>query len=120
MRKLYHVFTQSNNGGAAEGKRPFSKGAYALGKIVWGKGWEELLALLDQDREARSAVLSVPIDCYGAGEAASEVTAICKWSHRLLQVDSCSHRLLYSDACFPRLLQCLYSCRMLESRPHAF
>lgn len=59
----------------AEGKKPFSKGAYALGKIVWGKGWEELLDLLDQDREARSEVLSVPLDCYGAGEAACEVGA---------------------------------------------
>ena len=58
---------------AAEGSKPFSKGAYALGKIVWGKGWEELLALLSQDKEARQEVLSVPIDCYGAGEAASAV-----------------------------------------------
>lgn len=45
-----------------------------MGKIVWGKGWEELLALLSQDKQAREEVLSVPIVCYGAGEAASEVT----------------------------------------------
>lgn len=58
---------------AAEGKKPFSKGAYCLGKIVWGKGWEELIALLGQHAEARSQVLDVPLDCYGTGEAASEM-----------------------------------------------
>lgn len=60
----------------AEGRKPFSKGAYALGKIVWGKGWEELLLLLDQGREERSEVLAVPLDCFGAGEAASEVRVL--------------------------------------------
>ena len=57
----------------SEGKKPFSLGAYCLGKIVWGKGWEELIALLSQHSEARSQVLSVPLDIYGTGEAASEV-----------------------------------------------
>ena len=73
--------------------------------------------LPNQGSELRNQVL---IQCFSTGEAASEVTATCNWSHRLLQVNSCSHRLLYFDACFPKLLQCLYSCRMLESRPHAF
>ena len=59
---------------AAEGKKPFTRGAYCLGKIVWGKGWEELIALLSQHSEARRQVLSGPLDAYGTGEAASEVS----------------------------------------------
>lgn len=58
---------------SAEGKKPFTLGAYCLGKIVWGKGWEELIALLSQHGEARSQVLDVPLDIYGTGEAATEV-----------------------------------------------
>ena len=58
----------------AEGKKPFTKGAYCLGKIVWGKGWEELIALLSQHADVRSQVLDIPLDCYGTGEAASEVS----------------------------------------------
>ena len=57
----------------SEGRNPFSRGAYCLGKIVWGKGWEELIALLSQHTEARSQVLLEPLDIYGTGEAASEV-----------------------------------------------
>lgn len=57
----------------SEGGNPFSRGAYCLGKIVWGKGWEELIALLSQHTEARCQVLSEPLDIYGTGEAASEV-----------------------------------------------
>ena len=57
----------------SEGGNPFPRGAYCLGKIVWGKGWEELIALLRQHTEARSQVLSEPLDIYGTGEAASEV-----------------------------------------------
>lgn len=64
---------------AAEGKKPFMLGAYCLGKIVWGKGWEELIALLGQHSEARSQVVSVPLDIYGTGEAATEIQSqACK------------------------------------------
>ena len=41
---------------------------------MWGKGWEELIALLSQHSEARRQVLSSPLDAYGTGEAASEVS----------------------------------------------
>lgn len=45
---------------------------------MWGKGWEELIALLSQHTEARSQVLSQPLDIYGTGEAASQVgSAFC-------------------------------------------
>lgn len=29
-----------------EGSSRFTRGAYCLGKLVWGKGWEELLQIL--------------------------------------------------------------------------
>ena len=67
----------------AEGKKPFTRGAYCLGKIVWGKGWEELIALLGQHSEARSQVVSSPLDIYGTGEAATEV---CRLFHILVPV----------------------------------
>ena len=51
----------------------FNKGAYTLGKMVWGKGWEELLDMLElqRDREAEASVdSSAPhIDAFGSGEA---------------------------------------------------
>lgn len=80
--------------GAVEGKKPFMLGAYCLGKIVWGKGWEELIALLGQHSEARSQVVSVPLDIYGTGEAATEV---CRLSHILLPVPlaACSKSCLF-------------------------
>ena len=60
---------------AAEGGRRFSKGAYTLGKVVPGKGWEELLAMLDfhqralQSTATRDSVAHPSIDAYGSGEA---------------------------------------------------
>jgi digalactosyldiacylglycerol synthase len=53
----------------AGGGSPFTKGAYALGKLVWGKGWEELLKLLDYCKETNSPCPATAIDCYGDGEA---------------------------------------------------
>ncbi len=43
--------------GAVSGSTPgprFHRGAYCLGKLVWGKGWEELLDLLTH-HQARCA-----------------------------------------------------------------
>lgn len=59
----------------AEGGKRFSKGAYFLGKIVYGKGWEELLTLLDwHQRHTKDKQTSHPtIDAYGSGEAFESV-----------------------------------------------
>jgi hypothetical protein len=57
---------------SAEGGVRFSKGAYTLGKVVPGKGWEELLAMLDFHQRtvtAEAAVAQPSIDAYGSGEA---------------------------------------------------
>ena len=59
---------------AAEGESAFAKGAYSLGKVVWGKGWEELLKLLDFCKSSPSDCPSVPIDCFGDGEARRAVS----------------------------------------------
>ncbi|CAL8467905.1 g7443 [Coccomyxa elongata] len=58
-----------------EGSKRFSKGAYFLAKIVYGKGWEELLALLDyHQRHNKDKQTSHPtIDAYGSGEAFESV-----------------------------------------------
>ena len=60
-----------SNGVGFAGAR-FQKGAYALGKVVWGKGWEELLKLLEFCQANGGPVL--PIDCYGDGEARTKVS----------------------------------------------
>ncbi|EIE20880.1 hypothetical protein COCSUDRAFT_2635, partial [Coccomyxa subellipsoidea C-169] len=70
-------FVQAGAAKAAptEGGKRFSKGAYFLGKIVYGKGWEELLALLDfHQRHTKDKQTSHPtIDAYGSGEAFESV-----------------------------------------------
>ena len=57
--------------------RRFAKGAYCLGKIVYGKGWEELLTLLDfhqrHTHESQEDVNHPTIDAYGSGEAFEHV-----------------------------------------------
>lgn len=61
---------------AGSGKR-FAKGAYCLGKVVYGKGWEELLTLLDfhqrHTHESVAAVNHPTIDAFGSGEAFEHV-----------------------------------------------
>ncbi|KAK9909832.1 hypothetical protein WJX75_008162 [Coccomyxa subellipsoidea] len=70
-------FVQAGAAKAAptEGGKRFSKGAYFLGKIVYGKGWEELLTLLDwHQRHTKDKQTSHPtIDAYGSGEAFESV-----------------------------------------------
>ena len=62
----------------AGGGRRFSKGAYTLGKVVFGKGWEELLELLAYHQRTTDDVAAVAqpsIDAYGSGEAFDMVRA---------------------------------------------
>lgn len=67
--------------GHAENGKRFAKGAYCLGKIVYGKGWEELLTLLDfhqrHTHERQAAVNHPTIDAYGSGEAFEHVRPVC-------------------------------------------
>jgi len=51
----------------ADGKPRFTKGAYTLGKMVWGKGWEELLENLERQRDRGEPLPEIA--GFGSGEA---------------------------------------------------
>lgn len=57
------------------GEQAFRKGAYYIGKMVWNKGYRELLTLL-QDHQEELAGLEV--DLYGNGEDSIEVQEATK------------------------------------------
>lgn len=57
------------------GKRAFTKGAYYIGKMVWSKGYKELLRLL-HDHQKELAGLEV--DLYGTGEDSDQVQEAAK------------------------------------------
>ena len=64
----------------SENKRAaFPKGAYSLGKVVWGKGWEELLRMLDYCKMVDGYCPATAIDCFGDGEARVSVSSISIW-----------------------------------------
>ena len=50
----------------------FSKGAYYLGKMIWGKGYRELVDLL---AENKNALGNIALDVFGSGEDSEEVQA---------------------------------------------
>ncbi|XP_059651460.1 digalactosyldiacylglycerol synthase 2, chloroplastic [Cornus florida] len=52
------------------GRQAFSKGAYFIGKMVWGKGYKELLQLLhDHEKE----LTGLEVDLYGSGEDSAQI-----------------------------------------------
>lgn len=55
-----------------DGKQPFCKGAYFLGKMIWGKGYRELVDLMAQNKQVLN---NVNLDVYGTGEDSAEVQA---------------------------------------------
>lgn len=57
------------------GNQAFTKGAYYIGKMVWNKGYKELLKLL-HDHQKELAGLEV--DLYGTGEDSDEVQEAAK------------------------------------------
>lgn len=48
------------------GKSVFPKGVYFLGKVVWGKGYSELLEILDHHRSKHG--VNIDVDVYGHGD----------------------------------------------------
>jgi len=50
----------------------FPKGAYYLGKLVWSKGYRELVDLLSQNRDALG---NINMDLFGSGEDSDAVRA---------------------------------------------
>uniref|UniRef100_A0A7S3QTS2 Digalactosyldiacylglycerol synthase n=1 Tax=Dunaliella tertiolecta TaxID=3047 RepID=A0A7S3QTS2_DUNTE len=56
---------------ARQGQQPFKKGVYFLGKVLWAKGYTELLDRLNE-HERRTGE-HVPVDVYGTGPDAKAV-----------------------------------------------
>lgn len=57
------------------GERAFSKGVYYIGKMVWSKGYKELLKLL---KDNQKDLLGLEIDLYGNGEDSDQVQEAAK------------------------------------------
>lgn len=57
------------------GEQKFSKGAYFLGKMVWAKGYRELIDLLAKQKNDLNGF---NVDVYGNGEDAHEVQSTAK------------------------------------------
>ncbi|MQM11575.1 hypothetical protein Taro_044479, partial [Colocasia esculenta] len=57
------------------GAQVFTKGAYYIGKMVWNKGYRELLQLL---AEYQNQLSSIEVDLYGNGENSDEVQQTAK------------------------------------------
>ncbi|XP_057423825.1 digalactosyldiacylglycerol synthase 1, chloroplastic isoform X2 [Lotus japonicus] len=57
------------------GQKAFTKGAYFLGKMVWAKGYKELISLL---ATRKSELDGFKLDVFGNGEDASEVQSTAK------------------------------------------
>lgn len=57
------------------GEQAFTKGAYYIGKMVWNKGYKELLKLLHDHQEE---LTGLEVDLYGNGEDSIEVQEAAK------------------------------------------
>lgn len=57
------------------GQHAFSKGAYVLGKMVWAKGYRELIDLLSKHKNDLDGF---NLDVFGNGEDAHEVQTAAK------------------------------------------
>ncbi|XP_071721284.1 digalactosyldiacylglycerol synthase 1, chloroplastic [Rutidosis leptorrhynchoides] len=58
-----------------DGEQKFSKGAYFLGKMVWAKGYRELIDLMAKQKKDLNGF---KLDVYGNGEDAHEVQSAAK------------------------------------------
>ncbi|PIN21991.1 Digalactosyldiacylglycerol synthase [Handroanthus impetiginosus] len=57
------------------GDQPFAKGAYYIGKMVWSKGYKELLKLLHENQKE---LTGLEVDLYGSGEDSGQVEEAAK------------------------------------------
>lgn len=57
------------------GNQPFTKGAYYIGKMVWSKGYKELLKLL---KDHQKELAGLEVDLYGSGQDSDEVKEVAK------------------------------------------
>lgn len=57
------------------GGKTFTKGAYYIGKMIWSKGYKELLKLL---RSHQKELNGLEIDLFGSGEDSAQVQEAAK------------------------------------------
>nr|GMD62368.1 digalactosyldiacylglycerol synthase 2, chloroplastic-like [Ipomoea batatas] len=57
------------------GNQAFTKGAYYIGKMLWSKGYKELLKLL---RNHQKELAGLEIDLYGSGEDSAQIQEAAK------------------------------------------
>jgi digalactosyldiacylglycerol synthase len=57
------------------GKQAFTKGTYYIGKMVWSKGYKELLKLL---RDHQKELAGLEVDLYGNGEDSDQIQEAAK------------------------------------------
>ncbi|KAK7340212.1 hypothetical protein VNO77_20910 [Canavalia gladiata] len=58
-----------------KGDQAFTKGAYFIGKMIWSKGYKELLELL---RNHQKELAGLEVDLFGSGEDSDEVQKAAK------------------------------------------
>ncbi|KAG5219130.1 UDP-galactose:MGDG galactosyltransferase family protein [Salix suchowensis] len=58
-----------------EWNQAFTKGAYYIGKMVWSKGFKELIKLLQDNQKE---LIGLEVDLYGSGEDSDQVQAAAK------------------------------------------
>lgn len=59
-----------------DGAKVFDKGAYFIAKVVWGKGYTELLQMVDAAESKHGCKL--PMDVYGNGDDFTEVVKVSR------------------------------------------
>ncbi|GLU00615.1 hypothetical protein SLE2022_179680 [Rubroshorea leprosula] len=71
------------------GNQLFAKGAYYIGKMVWSKGYKELLKLL---QDHRKELAGLEVDLYGSGQDSDEVKEAAKKLEVMVRVHpGCDH-----------------------------
>lgn len=71
------------------GNQAFTKGAYYIGKMVWSKGYKELLTLLQTHQKELEGL---EVDLYGNGEDSNEVHEAAKKLKIVVRVHpGCDH-----------------------------
>lgn len=72
------------NGQQQRGEIAFAKGAYYIGKMIWSKGYKELLQLV---AEHENELSGLQLDLYGSGEDSNQVMQSAKKLKLLLNVN---------------------------------
>lgn len=72
-----------------KGDKAFTKGAYFIGKMIWNKGYKELLELLKNHQKELAAL---EVDLFGSGEDSDEVQKAAKKLELTVRVHpACDH-----------------------------